>query len=94
MRRPDLPRTFYAFEDALKEEYEQFTPEYAEIETGVPAHKIVEAAEAIASAGTAFSTHSRARGRGGTFVGLARSRDVAYALLVVLTGAIGEPGGV
>jgi anaerobic selenocysteine-containing dehydrogenase len=90
--RPELPRTFESFEDALKEEYEQFTPEYAEIETGVPAHKIVEAAEAIASAGTAFSTHSWRAAAAGHLWGWQITR--CLYLLVVLTGAIGEPGGV
>jgi anaerobic selenocysteine-containing dehydrogenase len=90
--RPELPRTFEAFEDALKEEYEQFTPEYAEIETGVPAHKIVEAAEAIAAAGTAFSTHSWRAAAAGHLWGWQITR--CLYLLVVLTGAIGEPGGV
>ncbi len=35
--RPDLSPTFESFEAALKEEYAQFTPEYAEAETGVAA---------------------------------------------------------
>ena len=37
--RPDLPETFEAFIAALKELYAQFTPEFAEAETGVPAAK-------------------------------------------------------
>jgi anaerobic selenocysteine-containing dehydrogenase len=90
--RPELPRTFESFEAALQEEYEQFTPEYAEIETGVPAHKIVEAAEAIAAAGTAFSTHSWRAAAAGHLWGWQITR--CLYLLVVLMGAIGEPGGV
>ncbi len=90
--RPDLPKTFDAFEDAIKQEYELFTPEYAEIETGVPAHKIVEAAEAIASAGTAFATHSWRAAAAGHLWGWQITR--ALYLLVALMGAIGEKGGV
>jgi anaerobic selenocysteine-containing dehydrogenase len=90
--RPDLPVTFEAFEDALKQEYELFTPEYAEIETGVPAHKVVEAAEAIAAAGTAFSTHSWRAAAAGHLWGWQITR--CLYLLVVLTGAVGEKGGV
>ena len=90
--QPDRPRTFEAFEEALKEEYALFTPEYAEIETGVPAHKIVEAAEAIAAAGTAFSTHSWRAAAAGHLWGWQITR--CLYLLVVLMGAIGEPGGV
>jgi anaerobic selenocysteine-containing dehydrogenase len=90
--RPDLPKTFDAFEDALKQEYELFTPEYAEIETGVPAHKIVEAAEAIAAAGTAFSTHSWRAAAAGHLWGWQITRSLY--LLVALMGAIGEKGGV
>jgi len=90
--RPDLPLTFEAFEQALKQEYEQFTPEYAEMESGVPAHKILEAAEAIAEAGTAFSTHSWRAAAAGHLWGWQITR--CLYLLVVLMGAIGEKGGV
>lgn len=90
--RPDLPKTFDAFEDALKQEYELFTPEYAEIETGVPAHKIIEAAEAVASAGTAFATHSWRAAAAGHLWGWQITRSLY--LLVALMGAIGEKGGV
>ncbi len=90
--RPELPRTFEAFEAAFLEEYENFTPEYAEIESGVPAHKVIEAAEAIAAAGTAFSTHSWRAAAAGHLWGWQITR--CLYLLVALTGAVGEPGGV
>ena len=89
---PELPRTFEGFEIALKQEYELFTPEYAEIETGIPAEKIREAAEAIAAAGTAFSTHSWRAAASGHLWGWQITRSLY--LLVVLMGAIGERGGV
>ncbi|MEZ5318994.1 MAG: molybdopterin-dependent oxidoreductase [Vicinamibacterales bacterium] len=91
-RRPDLPRTFEWFEAALLEEYGQFTPEYAEEETGVPAGKIVEAAEAVAAAGTAFATHSWRAAAAGHLWGWQITRCLYF--LVVLMGAVGEPGGV
>ncbi|MGE5835387.1 MAG: molybdopterin-dependent oxidoreductase, partial [Acidobacteriota bacterium] len=89
---PDLPRTVEGFEIALKEEYELFTPDYAEIETGVPAERIIEAADAIAAAGTAFSTHSWRAAAAGHLWGWQITR--CLYLLVVLMGAVGEPGGV
>ena len=90
--RPDDPRTFESFEEALKQEYAQFTPEYAESETGVPAAQVIEAAEAVAAAGTAFSTHSWRAAAAGHLWGWQITRSLY--LLVVLMGAIGEPGGV
>ncbi len=89
---PDLPRTFDSFEEALKQDYEVFTPEYAEIECGVPAAQVIEAAEAIAAAGTAFSTHSWRAAASGHLWGWQITRCLYF--LVVLMGAIGEPGGV
>jgi len=89
---PDLPRTLEGFEEALTLEYEMFTPEYAEIETGVPAEQVIEAADAIAAAGTAFSTHSWRAAASGHLWGWQITR--CLYLLVVLMGAIGEPGGV
>ncbi len=90
--RPDGPRTFEAFEDALKQEYAQFTPEYAAAETGVTTAQIIEAADAVAAAGTAFSTHSWRAAAAGHLWGWQITRSLY--LLVVLMGAIGEPGGV
>ena len=90
--RPDLPLTFESFETALKEEYELFTPEFAEIECGVPAAQVIDAADAIAAAGTAFSAHSWRAATAGHLWGWQITRCLYF--LVVLAGAIGEPGGV
>jgi anaerobic selenocysteine-containing dehydrogenase len=90
--QPDAPVTFDAFEEALKKEYEAFTLEYAESETGIPAAKILEAADAVASAGTAFSTHSWRAAAAGHLWGWQITR--CLYMLVVLMGAVGEPGGV
>ena len=90
--RPDLPKTYEAFEEAFEQEYATFTLEYAEAETGIPAAKIIETADAIASAGTAFSTHGWRAATAGHLWGWQITRSLY--LLVVLMGAIGEPGGV
>src|SRR3989442_1702004 len=55
--RPDLPVSFEAFEQALRELYARYTPEFAENESGVPAATIVEVARTIGSAGSALATH-------------------------------------
>src|SRR5579872_5911002 len=90
--RPDLPVTFDGFITALKQEYAQFTPEYAAQETGVPAAKIVEAAHAIASAGSRFASHSWRAAAAGNLWGWQITR--CLYLLVVLTGSVGTVGGV
>jgi anaerobic selenocysteine-containing dehydrogenase len=90
--RPDLPRTFDGFVTALRELYAQFTPEFAEAETGVPAARIVEAARAIGDAGTRFATHSWRAAASGNLWGWQITR--CLYLLVVLTGSLGEVGGV
>ena len=56
------------------------------------AAQILEAAEAVAQAGTAFSTHSWRAATAGHLWGWQITR--CLYLLVVLMGAIGEPGGV
>jgi len=90
--RPELPRTFASFEAALKDEYAMFTPEYAADETGVPVSRIIEAADAIADAGTAFSAHSWRAAAAGHLWGWQITR--CLYLLVTLMGAVGEVGGV
>jgi anaerobic selenocysteine-containing dehydrogenase len=84
--------TFDNFTAALREEYARFTPEYAEQETGVPADRIVEAARAIASAGSRFATHSWRAAAAGNLWGWQITR--CLYLLVVLTGSVGSKGGV
>ena len=56
------------------------------------AAKILQAAEAIANAGTAFSAHSWRAAAARHLWGWQITRSLY--LLVVLTGAVGEPGGV
>jgi anaerobic selenocysteine-containing dehydrogenase len=89
--RPDLPVTFDAFVGALTEEYAQFTPEFAEAESGVPAQRIRDAARAIARAGTRFSAHNWRAAASGNLWGWQITR--CLYLLVVLTGSLGTVGG-
>jgi anaerobic selenocysteine-containing dehydrogenase len=90
--RPDLPETFEAFVQALKDLYAHFTPEFAEAETGVPAARVREAARAIARAGTRFATHNWRAAASGNLWGWQITR--CLYLLVVLTGSLGAVGGV
>jgi anaerobic selenocysteine-containing dehydrogenase len=90
--RPELPRTIESFIDALKQLYAEFTPEFAAAETGVPAERIVAAAQAIAAAGNAFATHSWRSAAAGNLWGWQITR--CLYLLVVLTGSVGSIGGV
>ena len=89
---PQRPRTFESFIEALKSEYAPFTPEYAAEETGVPAERIVQAAQAIGRAGSRFATHSWRAAAAGNLWGWQITR--CLYLLVVLTGSLGSVGGV
>jgi anaerobic selenocysteine-containing dehydrogenase len=90
--RKDLAVSFDNFILALKELYAEFTPEFAAAETGVDAAAIVEAARAIGSAGSAFSTHNWRSAAAGNLWGWQITR--CLYLLVVLTGSVGTKGGV
>ena len=89
---PGVEPTFDNFIAALRQEYAEFTPEYAERETGVAAARIVEAARAIARAGDRFATHSWRAAAAGNLWGWQITR--CLYLLVVLTGSVGSVGGV
>ena len=90
--RPDLSCTFDNFIVALKELYAEFTPEYAEQETGVPAASIIEAARAVGRAGNRLSTHSWRAAASGNLWGWQITR--CLYLLLALTGSVGTVGGV
>jgi anaerobic selenocysteine-containing dehydrogenase len=89
--RPDLPETFDAFHRALEELYAEYTPEFAERESGVAAATIVEIARAIGAAGAALATHIWRNTAAGNLGGWQVAR--ALELLVVLMGAVSTPGG-
>ncbi|MBI3968148.1 MAG: molybdopterin-dependent oxidoreductase, partial [Chloroflexi bacterium] len=90
-QRPTDDVTFDNFVAALKQVYAQFTPEYAEAESGLDRTQIVEVAHEIARAGSAFSTHIWRSAASGNLWGWEIAR--ALMLLSVLTGSVGTPGG-
>ncbi len=83
--------SFDAFVALLKDIYRDYTPEWAEQETGVPAETIVAIAEEIAQAGTAFASHVWRSASAAHLGGWMVAR--ALFLLNVLTGSVGTPGG-
>lgn len=92
--RAEHPRkkaTFEAFIDSLQTFYGEYTPEFAERESGVPARTIVEVARAIGRAGSRFATHNWRSASSGNLGGWAVSRALHF--LNVLTGSVGTIGG-
>ncbi|MHB0970571.1 MAG: molybdopterin-dependent oxidoreductase [Thermoanaerobaculia bacterium] len=90
--QPQAAPEFENFERALAAEYENFTFEYAEKESGIAAKTIEEIAKLVASAKTRLSTHTWRSATAGNLGGWQISR--ALFLLNALTGAIATPGGV
>src|SRR5262245_22245277 len=88
---PDKPCTFETFEALLPGLYAEYTPEFAERESGVPAALILEVAGEVARAGSALSTHVWRNAAAGNLGGWQVAR--ALELLVVLMGAVSMPGG-
>jgi anaerobic selenocysteine-containing dehydrogenase len=89
--KPQLETTFENFIGALKEEYKDYTPEFAEQESGVPARQIIEVAKLIGRAGTQFATHNWRSAGSGNLGGWAVARCLHF--LNVLTGSVGVVGG-
>ena len=56
-RHPGEEPTFARFLARLREHYREFTPEFAEAESGVPRDKIVTVARGIGAARGAFASH-------------------------------------
>ncbi|HSE94714.1 MAG TPA: molybdopterin-dependent oxidoreductase, partial [Methylomirabilota bacterium] len=88
---PDRPPTFESFETLLATLYAEYTPEFAERESGVPAGTVVEVAREAARAGSALATHVWRNAAAGNLGGWQVAR--ALELLVVLVGAVATPGG-
>ena len=91
-RAPSAEPTFANFILQLRREYEQYTPEFAEAETGVPAATVVQVAHEIAAAAPAFCSHIWRAAAAGNLHGWQITRSVW--LLNVLTGSVGTEGGV
>jgi anaerobic selenocysteine-containing dehydrogenase len=88
---PEVEATFENFVNALKGHYEQFTPEFAEKESGIPAATIVDVARQIGRAGERFATHNWRSAASGNLGGWAVARCLHF--LNVLTGSVGTRGG-
>ena len=88
---PEKPQEFDTFVALLKELYAEYTPEFAERESGADAATIVEVAREIGRAGSALATHVWRNAAAGNLGGWQVAR--ALELLVVLGGAVGTPGG-
>ncbi|MGH3086523.1 MAG: molybdopterin-dependent oxidoreductase [Rubrobacteraceae bacterium] len=91
-KRPEKDsESFEEFIEALKQDYAEFTPEYAEAESGVAAEKIVEAARVVGEAGPAVAAHNWRAAAAGNLGGWQVSRCLMF--LNVLTGSWGRKGG-
>jgi anaerobic selenocysteine-containing dehydrogenase len=88
---PKVEPTFEQFERLLAGLYIEYTPEFAERESGVPATMIVEVAREIGRAGSAFAAHNWRAAAAGNLGGWMVARCLFF--LNVLTGSIGTPGG-
>jgi len=90
-RFPEEPPRFERFIEVLLQDYAEYTPEFAEKESGVPAEKIVEVARLIGQAGSRFATHTWRSAGSGNLGGWAVARCLHF--LNVLTGSVGTEGG-
>jgi anaerobic selenocysteine-containing dehydrogenase len=83
--------TFDNFIAELEKLYAEYTPEFAEAESGVTATMIREVAHQIGRAGTRFSCHNWRSAGAGNLGGWAVARCLHF--LNVLTGSVGTVGG-
>ncbi len=89
---PDIDRTFDQFVAKLKEVYAEYTPEFAEKESGLAAEKIVSCALEIGKAKGKFAAHVWRNAASGNLHGWLVARALFF--LNVLTGSVGCEGGV
>ncbi len=88
---PEKECTFDNFIKALIDQYREYTPEFAEKESGVKATTIKEVAIKIGEAGEQFSTHNWRSASSGNLGGWCVSRCLHF--LNVITGSVGTKGG-
>ncbi|MEM6722969.1 MAG: molybdopterin-dependent oxidoreductase [Bacteroidota bacterium] len=88
---PDAPVSFETYIEKMQEEYANYTPEFAEQESGVKADMIVDVARKIGEAGERFATHNWRSASSGNLGGWCVSRALHF--LNVLTGSVGTVGG-
>jgi anaerobic selenocysteine-containing dehydrogenase len=89
--KPELEVTFDNFIKEIIKEYAEYTPEFAEKESGVKASVIREVARKIGEAGERFSTHNWRSAASGNLGGWCVSRALHF--LNVITGSVGTVGG-
>lgn len=89
---PAEPQTYDHFIEVLKHVYAQFTPAFAEKESGVAAAKIIDVAREIGCAGSAVATHVWRNAAAGNLGGWQVARALEF--LTVLVGAVDTVGGV
>lgn len=90
-KHPERPIEFDQFIEALKIEYQEYTLDFAQEESGVDAATIEKVALQIGKAGTRFATHNWRSAASGNLGGWAVSRCLHF--LNVLTGSVGTVGG-
>jgi anaerobic selenocysteine-containing dehydrogenase len=88
---PGTDVTFENFQKMLAAEYEKYTFDYAEQESGVSAKTLREVAEIVSRAGTRLATHNWRSAAAGNEGGWQVSRTLF--LLNALMGAFATPGG-
>ncbi len=88
---PNVEPTFENFIEELKKLYAEYTPEFAEKESGATAKMIREVAQKVGAAGTKLATHNWRSAGAGNLGGWAVSRCLHF--LNVLTGSVGTVGG-
>ncbi len=84
--------SFEQFIVRLRQHYARFTPEFAAQEARIPKAQIVQMAARIGAAGKRFASHSWRGASTGNLGGWQVSRCLHF--LHVLTGSVGEKGGV
>lgn len=90
-KHPNEARTFEHFIEKIKDEYKEYTPEFAAQESGAKADVIVKIAREIGQAGERFATHNWRSAASGNLGGWCVSRALHF--LNVLTGSVGTVGG-
>src|SRR3954447_19132188 len=88
---PNIPITFENFIAELEKIYSEYTPEFAERESGVTVATIVDVARQIGRAGTRFSCHNWRSAGAGNLGGWAVARCLHF--LSVLTASVATVGG-
>ena len=83
--------TFENFIEKIREEYKDYTPEYAAKEAGISVDHIIDVAHEIGDAGERFATHNWRSAGAGNLGGWAVARALHF--LNVLTGSVGTEGG-